>query len=164
MRILRQNPYIMFWWRYCLAWGPWGQCDQSWAGQNCGGFRERRRQCKCTCAMEACLKKCANGDLDCKGKCAEKEFPDPSKCRPFNSTIHNKTFTDTDRTECSPCFLGRKFNYTSIFVLICDLILKTPLNGHSGILGPIITAPSSCVMNKANNQVSHTVTPNLSKA
>ena len=114
--------------------------------------------------MEACLKKCANGDLDCKGKCAEKEFPDPSKCRPFNSTIHNKTFTDTDRTECSPCFLGRKFNYISIFVLICDLILKTPLNGHNGILGAIITALSSCVMNKANNQVSHTVTPNLSKA
>ena len=61
-------------------------------------------------------------------------------------------------------WVGRSINYTSKFVLLCDLILKLPLNGHSGILGAIITAPLNCVMKKANNPVSHTVTPNLSKA
>ena len=96
---------------YKETWSvTWGQCDQSVGGQNCGGSRDRRRRCKCTCAKEACLKKCAHGDLVCKGKCAEKEFPDPSKCRPFDNTVKNRTFTDTDKTLCSPCFMGRTLN------------------------------------------------------
>ena len=27
-------------------------------------------------------------------------------CRPFNNTIKNQLYTDTDTTECSPCFQG----------------------------------------------------------
>jgi len=59
-------------------WGNWGKCNIK-----CGpeGKRKRRRKCMNTCKDE--------------------EAED--QCKPYFNNIMNRTFTDTDRAECTPC-------------------------------------------------------------
>ena len=104
------------------AWEEWSQCDQSKDGQNCGGKRVRTRECRDICreacitdkSMQECKNECRKNcgfDDTCKGKCDMKyqEGYVQDGCRPFNNTIKNELYTDTDTTECSPCFQGMRY-------------------------------------------------------
>jgi len=63
-------------------WGEFGKCDLS-----CGdkGKRKRKRDCENTCLEK------------------DKQKSPDDKCRPHFNNIVNKTYTNEDHTECTPC-------------------------------------------------------------
>merc|ERR1719357_1638952 len=73
------GPCEIFQW---AAWGEWGKCDLS-----CGDKGKLKRK-------RVCVNTCYDGD---KAKSAD------DKCKPFENNLLNKTFTNEDTTECSPC-------------------------------------------------------------